>query len=87
MIRYIVPDSWLKYDLAQVTGPLVNAKAAALALGSVPYQRSWADKLQAVQLKREVEGTSRIEGAEFSEPELEIALRETPAQLATRSQK
>jgi len=87
MIRYIVPDSWLKYDLAQVAGPLVNAKAAVLALGSVPYQRSWADKLQAVQLKREVEGTSRIEGAEFSEPELEIALRETPAQLATRSQK
>jgi len=87
MIRYIIPDSWLKYDLAQVTAPLVNAKAAVLALGSVPYQRSWADKLQAVQLKREVEGTSRIEGAEFSEPELEIALRETPAQLATRSQK
>jgi len=87
MIRYTLPDSWIKYDLAQVAGPLVNAKAAVLALGSVPYQRSWADKLQAVQLKREVEGTSRIEGAEFSEPELESALRETPAQLATRSQK
>jgi len=87
MIRYLFPDSWLKYDPARVTEALVNAKAAVLALGSVPYQRSWADKLQAVQLKREVEGTSRIEGAEFSEPELESALRETPAQLATRSQK
>jgi len=87
MIRYVIPDSWIKYDLARVSGPLVNAKAAVLALGSVPYQRSWAEKLQAVQLKREVEGTSRIEGAEFSEPELDIALRETPEQLATRSQK
>ena len=87
MIRYVIPDSWIKYDLAGVSGALVNAKAAVLALGSVPYQRSWAEKLQAVQLKREVEGTSRIEGAEFSEPELEIALRETPEQLATRSQK
>lgn len=87
MIRYVVPDSWIQYDLARVAGPLVNAKAAVLALGSVPYQRSWAEKLQAVQLKREVEGTSRIEGAEFSEPELEIALRETPEQLVTRSQK
>jgi len=87
MIRYAIPDSWIKYDLFRVSGPLVNAKAAVLALGSVPYQRSWAEKLQAVQLKREVEGTSRIEGAEFSEPELEIALRETPEQLATRSQK
>jgi len=87
MIRYLFPDSWLKYDPARVTEALVNAKAVVLAMGSVPYQRSWADKLQAVQLKREVEGTSRIEGAEFSEPELEIALRETPAQLATRSQK
>jgi Fic family protein len=53
----------------------------------MPYQRSWADALQKVQLKREVAGTSRIEGAEFTERELEAAMNETPEQLDTRSQK
>jgi Fic family protein len=58
-----------------------------LALTQIPYQRSWADELQKVQLKREVAGTSRIEGAEFTEKELDAAMRETPEQLETRSQK
>lgn len=58
-----------------------------LALTSIPYQRSWADELQYIQLKREVAGTSRIEGAEFTERELEAALSETPEQLETRSQR
>lgn len=60
MIRYLLPDSWLKYDPARVAEALVNAKAAVLALDSVPYRRSWAEKLQAVQLMREVEGTSLL---------------------------
>jgi Fic family protein len=38
-------------------------------------------------LKREVAGTSRIEGAEFTERELDAALAETPQQLETRSQR
>lgn len=63
------------------------AKAGILALTQMPYQRSWADQLQKVQLKREVAGTSRIEGAEFTEKELDAAMRETPEQLETRSQK
>lgn len=63
------------------------AKAGILALTQIPCQRSWADELQKVQLKREVAGTSRIEGAEFTEKELDSAMRETPEQLETRSQK
>lgn len=53
----------------------------------MPYQRSWADELQQMQLKREVAGTSRIEGAEFTDRELDAALHETPDQLETRSQR
>ena len=52
--------------------PLMEAKAAILALTRMPYQRSWADELQYIQLKREVAGTSRIEGAEFTEKELKL---------------
>ncbi len=86
-ILYELPRSWIAYDLAAVLQPLAEAKAALLALTGIPYQRSWADELQRVQLKREVAGTSRIEGAEFTERELDAALRKTPAQLETRSQK
>ena len=58
-----------------------------MALTQIPQQRSWADDLQKIQLKREVAGTSRIEGAEFTEKELDAALNETPKQLETRSQR
>jgi Fic family protein len=58
-----------------------------MALKSLPLQRRWVDALQQIQLKREVAGTSRIEGATFSDRELEQALKETPEQLHTRSQK
>jgi Fic family protein len=46
------------------------------------------EKLQELQLKREVAGTSRIEGADFTERELEAAIRPdaTAAQLITPSQ-
>lgn len=87
MIKYTVPDNWAKYDLLAIAGDLADAKAAVLALTALPYQRSWADKLQSVQLKREVAGTSRIEGAEFTERELDAALTETPGELRTRSQR
>jgi len=89
MIRYALPAAWTRYDPAQVHTPLVAAKAAVLSLSAMPYQRSWAEQLQAVQLKREVAGTSRIEGAEFrDDKELDEALREPPpADLLTRSQR
>ena len=45
-------------------------------------------ELQAIQLKMEVAGTSRIENAEFFGDELDVAVRaETAEQLRTRSQK
>jgi len=46
-----------------------------MSLTSVPFQKSWADELQGEQLKREVAGTSRIEGAVFTEQELDDALQ------------
>lgn len=87
IIRYTTPRHWIFYDRNSIFEELMSAKAAMLALMQMPYQRSWADELQKIQLKREVAGTSRIEGAEFTEKELEAAMRETPEQLATRSQK
>lgn len=87
VIRYRPPQSWLRYDFVRVQGPLTEARAAILALTQMPYQRSWAEKLQAIQLKREVAGTSRIEGAEFTERELDVALTAAPEALETRSQR
>jgi Fic family protein len=88
VVRYELPEhGWIQYDLGAILAELTQAKAALLALVEIPYQRSWADELQRLELKREVAGTSRIEGAEFTEQELEAAMRETPAQLETRSQK
>lgn len=87
MIRYESPKHWIRYDPAAVVNALAEAKASVLSLKTIPYQRRWVEALQKIQLKREVAGTSRIEGAEFTERELEAALRETPEQLVTRSQR
>lgn len=89
MIRYEPPSRWLLYDAIRVQTALVEAKAAVQVLQALPYQRSWVDKLQELQLKREVAGTSRIEGADFTERELDEAIRPdaTPAELITRSQR
>jgi len=87
MIRYQLPQNWIRYEFAEIANELTRAKAAIISLASMPFQRSWAEELQFIQLKREVAGTSRIEGAEFTEKELEAAMRETPEQLHTRSQR
>jgi Fic family protein len=87
IIRYEPPRNWIQYDPLAIAAECTSAKAAMLALTEMPYQRSWVDELQKIQLKREVAGTSRIEGAEFTEKELDAAMRETPEQLETRSQK
>lgn len=87
MIRYTFPTSWIFYDALSLVPELIEAKAAVLSLTTIPSQRSWADKLQDMQLKREVAGTSRIEGAEFTEAELDAALKENAVQLFTRSQR
>ena len=87
MIQYRLPDSWLKYDMSAIAGDLVEAKSAVISLHSMPYQRSWVERLQQIELKREVAGTSRIEGADFTEKELDVAMSESPDQLLTRSQR
>jgi Fic family protein len=87
MIKYKIPERWIHYDKAAILGELAEAKGAILALKTIPFQRRWVEALQAMQLKLEVAGTSKIEGADFSGAELDIALRETPEQLITRSQK
>lgn len=86
-ILYTLPCPWINYDRGAVFDVLVEAKARVAALISLPFQKSWVEELQALQLKREVAGTSRIEGAEFTDNELEAALRETPDELFTRSQR
>jgi Fic family protein len=86
-IPYQAPRQWVLFDSTAIQVELLGAKAAMLALTQIPYQRSWAEELQQIQLKREVAGTSRIEGAEFTERELDAAMKETPQQLETRSQR
>ena len=87
MIKYLFPDNWAKYDPNRIIENLTKALSAVLSLSNTPYQRNWVEQLQIVQLKREVAGTSRIEGADFTDRELDAAMSETPEQLFTRSQK
>ncbi|MCH8023140.1 MAG: Fic family protein [Candidatus Marinimicrobia bacterium] len=87
MIKYVLPTNWIKYDPLAIVNDLIEAKAAVKSLIAMPYQRSWVEQLQIVQLKREIAGTSRIEGADFTEKELDEALKESPEQLRTRSQR
>jgi Fic family protein len=87
VIKYKLPRNWIVYDRLAIVDQLVNAKAALLALKTIPYQKSWAKELQIVQLKREIAGTSRIEGADFTEREFDAAINENIEQLHTRSQR
>jgi Fic family protein len=89
MIRYALPKRWILYDASAIMTSLVEAKSAVQALTTFPYQKSWVEALQELQLKREVAGTSRIEGAEFTERELDEAVRPnvSPEVLHTRSQR
>ena len=73
-IQYHIPDHWIRYDPMAVVGELTEAKASILSLTNMPFQRSWAENLQELELKREVAGTSRIEGADFTEREFEEAV-------------
>lgn len=87
-IKYELPREWIKYNFMEIANDLLEAKASVKALTNVPFQKKWAERLQQIQLKQEVAGTSRIEGAEFTERELDAALEnETPEEALTRSQK
>jgi Fic family protein len=87
MIKYELPQNWIWYDHLALINELVEAKAAVKSLTTIPFQRGWAQALQELQLKREVAGTSKIEGADFTEKELDAALAVAPGELITRSQK
>ena len=87
MIRYELPHNWILYDRVTTIDALVQAKASIISLTNIPFQKQWAQQLQIVQLKREVAGTSRIEGADFTEGELDAAMNESIEQLHTRSQR
>ncbi|MCC6546355.1 Fic family protein [Candidatus Sumerlaeota bacterium] len=86
-IHYKTPENWIAYERGKVQESLLRCWVSILTLTKMPLQKSWADELQRIQLKREVAGTSRIEGAEFTEKELDRALIQSPEQLETRSQK
>lgn len=87
-IRYSIPDRWIRYDPMAVVGELTEAKASILSLANIPFQRSWAEDLQEMELKREVAGTSRIEGADFTEREFEEAVAaDAPDEHFSRSQR
>ncbi len=87
MIYYTTPRHWILYDAPAITNALTDAKSVVLSLRSIPFQRRWVEALQQIELKREVAGTSRIEGADFTDRELDVALTESPEELQTRSQK
>jgi cell filamentation protein, protein adenylyltransferase len=87
MIRYTIPHRWIRYDGQAITQTLATAKATILSLRTLPYQKQWVERLQKIELKREVAGTSRIEGADFSERELDEAIEGSPERLVTRSQR
>jgi Fic family protein len=87
-IQYQLPVGWIKYDEHEIFREITDAKASVLALRTIPFQRRWVEELQKIQLKMEVAGTSKIEGADFAANELEVAIKaETAEELRTRSQK
>ena len=76
--RYTIPQRWMRYDLEAVFEVLVQAKAAAGVLSRMPYLPRWIEQIHEEQLRLEAAGTSRIEGAEFTQREQEEALAPEP---------
>ncbi len=72
--RYSAPRQWLRYDVAAIAAPLIEAKTAAGVLNSLPYLPQWIEQVHEEQLRLEAAGTSRIEGAEFTQREQDEAL-------------
>jgi Fic family protein len=88
VIQYLEPDHWIKYAYEDVKDALLTAKAHLLTLKAIPFQRRWIKELQDIQLKLEVGGSSKIEGADFAANELDVAIKaESTEELITRSQK
>ena len=71
--RYSLPQQWLRYDASAIVGLLVDAKTAAGVLSQLPYLSRWIEQVHEEQLRLEAVGTSRIEGAEFTQREQDEA--------------
>ena len=87
--HYTVPQQWIRYDSAIISNLLVEAKTAAGVLKRLPYLSRWIEQAHEEQLRLEAVGTSRIEGAEFTQREQEEALASDTPVLAglTHSQR
>jgi Fic family protein len=87
--RYALPNRWILYNPAGIFDQLVEAKAAAGILNQMPYLSQWIKEVHEEQLRLEAAGTSRIEGAEFSQREEDEALAPQSAMRTdlTRSQR
>lgn len=72
--HYVVPSQWMRYDYAAVSGLLVDAHVAAGVLNRLPHLPQWIEQAHEEQLRLEAVGTSRIEGAEFTQREQDEAL-------------
>ncbi|NQT34083.1 Fic family protein [bacterium] len=87
MSAYHRPKSWIEYDILGIASELIEAKSIIKTLKNLPFLREWADKFQQMELKREIAGTTKIEGAAFTEREFEEALSESTEEFRTRSQR
>ena len=87
--RYLTPRQWARYDASAIMDALVAAKTAAGVLNRLPYLPQWIEQIHEEQLRLEAAGTSRIEGAEFTEREQDEALAPESANRTdlTRSQR
>ena len=72
--HYVVPSQWMRYDYTAVSGLLVDARVAAGVLNRLPHLPQWIEQAHEEQLRLEAVGTSRIEGAEFTQREQDEAL-------------
>ena len=88
VIKYKTPDNWIKYDVSLIASKLLEAATLVKTLSSMPYKLDWVEELQEMQLRREVSGTTKIEGAEFTQREFDIAVsEESPEEMRSRSQR
>ena len=89
MIHYKKPDHWIKYDLQTISQALILAKSAVSALKNVSFfPLDQREKLKRLQLKREVMGTSRIEGIEVTDEDFQKIFSNTSLENPkTRSQR
>ena len=75
--RYFVPRRWVYYDPSAVFHLMIEARTAGGVLNRMPYLPQWIEQAHKEQLRLEAAGTSRIEGAEFTQREQDEALAPT----------